>query len=1071
MIIDHKTIHRGIAVALFLLIEAVYLMTMAPTLSFWDCGEFIATSYTLGVPHPPGAPLFLLVGRLFSMVPFFEDIGARVNLLSTLSASATVMLTYLIIFRLIVMYRKSKPDSWDVPERLSAYGGAVVGALALAFSDSFWFNAVETEVYAPSLFFTALVVWFILRWFEDDPQEGSERWLMAAMYVIGLSIGVHLLSLLAIFAVAMVYYFKKQEVSFGNFILYLSTASVAFTLLIATGFSAMEWGTFTTEFSKWEYLNESARWGLVQKAAGVLAVFAFFSAIVYVSNRYIYKRYSSNLKSRFALINILHLVFILLAYVINMNSILLYVIALDYCIYLYHYFPKSFVRYFLGSIGLFFLIYSAVIKGLPILVQYGSWLGIALLSGGIVYVIYYSHIRRYKLLHTLSMSLLLLIVGYTSYALIYVRANASPSINENNPSTAKAFFSYLNREQYGDFGPWPRRWSEEPVHQYFYQQYGSDLDYFFRYQLNHMYLRYLGWQFIGRENDSGGAGVDWSKLWGLPFLIGVFGAVSHFRRDWKMGSVVTALFILTGAALVVYLNQTEPQPRERDYSYTGSFFAFAIWIGIGVESLYAWLKERLKLGRAVLIDQWTVGFAIFIGLLITAGIAAAVSFYFNWPPLYVGCIVVAIIIFIGIVVEIIWYIFRQLFEFSEKNQQIILVVFIVAAGLLLLDGRMLYANYHTHDRSGNYVPWDWAWNMLQSCEKDAILFTNGDNDTFPLWYLQEVEGIRTDVRVVNLSLANTGWYLDQLKNTSPNGAKKIAFSLSDEEIKDIGYVAIQPVEVDLPAGSAKVKLVKEYKEAGLDVPEALVDTLRWQIMPTITYQGQGFLRPQDVAVYEILMNNYTTRPIYFAITVGRDNLLGIDEYLRLDGLAYKVVPVRNIEEGGDFVEVSRLWTNLCSVFRYRHLNNPEVYIEETARRLSGSYKPLFASLAVELAEKPDEELSVRDSKGVLRKASRKHLAIEALDKSQEVLPLERYELDPGVAASVVSLYVSFDEKDKADPYIAYLEGRAGMTTLKDAPRVYYALALALREVGRVKESEEILDRLFEEIDEKNIDLN
>ena len=1075
MIIDHKTIHRGIAVALFLLVEALYLMTMAPTLSFWDCGEFIATSYTLGVPHPPGAPLFLLVGRLFSMVPFFEDIGARVNLLSTLSASATVMLTYLIIFRLIVMYRKSKPDSWDVPERLSAYGGAVVGALALAFSDSFWFNAVETEVYAPSLFFTALVVWFILRWFEDDPQEGSERWLMAAMYVIGLSIGVHLLSLLTIFAVSMIYYFKKYEVNFGSFILYLPVACIAFILFVAVGLSTWEREIFTTALSNWDDLADSAKWAALVDFAIALVLVVLLTVVASVPSFYAFKHYGDATKSwvGFAVISIVFLVVFLLSYVFigSLNSVWLYVIVVIYGAYLFFYFPKPFIWYFLGSVGLFFLVYSGVIKGLPVLIQHYSWWGITLLIGGIVYAIYYAHVRRYRLLHTLSMSLLLLIVGYTSYALIYVRANASPSINENNPSTAEAFFSYLNREQYGDFGPWPRRWSEEPVHQYFYQQYGSDLDYFFRYQLNHMYLRYLGWQFIGRENDSGGAGVDWSKLWGLPFLIGVFGAVSHFRRDWKMGSVVTALFILTGAALVVYLNQTEPQPRERDYSYTGSFFAFAIWIGIGVESLYAWLKERLKLGRAVLIDQWTVGFVIFIGLLITAGIAAAVSFYFNWPPLYVGCIVVAIIIFIGIVVEIIWYIFRQLFEFSEKNQQIILVVFIVAAGLLLLDGRMLYANYHTHDRSGNYVPWDWAWNMLQSCEKDAILFTNGDNDTFPLWYLQEVEGIRTDVRVVNLSLANTGWYLDQLKNTSPNGAKKIAFSLSDEEIKDIGYVAIQPVEVDLPAGSAKEKLVKEYKEAGLDVPEALVDTLRWQIMPTITYQGQGFLRPQDVAVYEILMNNYTTRPIYFAITVGRDNLLGIDKYLRLDGLAYKVVPVRNIEEGGGFVEVSRLWTNLCSVFRYRHLNNPEVYIEETARRLSGNYKPLFASLAVELAEKPDEELSVKDSKGVLRKANRKHLAIEALDKSQEVLPLERYGLDPGVAASVVSLYVSFDEKDKADPYIAYLEGRAGMTTLKQAPRVYYALALALREVGRVKESEEILDRLFEEIDEKNIDLN
>ena len=1001
---NHKMINRGIAAALFVLAEVIYLMTMAPTLSFWDCGEFIATAYTLGVPHPPGAPFFLLVGRLFSMVPFFEDIGARVNLLSTLSASATVTLTYLIIVRLIVMYRKTGPGSWDTLEKLSAYGGAAVGALSLAFSDSFWFNAVETEVYAPSLFFTALAVWFIVRWYDEEHEEGSERWLMAAMYVIGLSIGVHLLSLLTIFAVAMVYYFKKYEVNFGSFILYLPIACIAFILFVAVGLSTWEREIFTTALSNWDDLADSAKWAALVDFAVALVLVVLLTVVASVPSFYAFKHYGGATKSwvGFAVISIVFLVVFLLSYYVfigSLNSVWLYVIVVIYGAYLFFYFPKPFIWYFLGSIGLFFLVYSGVIKGLPVLMQYASWGGMVFLLGWIIYVVYYAHARRLRLLHTISMSLFLLIVGYTSYALIYVRANASPPINENNPSTGDAFFSYLNREQYGDFPLWPRRWSVDPLHQYFYQQYGSDTDYFLRYQVSHMYLRYLGWQFIGRESESEGVGVDWSQLWGLPFLVGIFGAVSHIRREWKMGSVVTALFILTGAALVVYLNQTEPQPRERDYSYTGSFFAFAVWIGIGAESLLSKIRKRIS----------------------EAAIRQALT--------------------------------------------------IVALGglLFLVNGRMLFANYHTHDRSGNYVPWDWAWNILQSCKKDAILFTNGDNDTFPLWYLQEVEGIRTDVRVVNLSLANTGWYLEQLKNTSPNGAKKIVFSLSDEELREISYVAIQPVEVDLPAGQRKEELVKEYKAAGLDVPETLVDTLRWQIMPSVTVRGQGFLRPQDVAVYEILMNNFTTRPICFAVTVGRDNLLGIDEYLRLDGLAYKVVPAKNTEDG-NFVGASQLWTNLCSVFRYRNLNNPAVYIEETSRRLSGNYKPLFASLAVELAKNPEGELNVRDGKGDLRKASRKHLAIEALDKSQEVLPLERYGLDPGIAASIVSLYVSLGEKEKADPYIAFLEGLAGKVSLREAPQVYYALALALREVGRTGEAEEILDRLFEEIDEKRIEL-
>ena len=868
---EHKTINRGIAAALFLVAQALYLLTMAPTLSFWDCGEFIATAYTLGVPHPPGAPLFLLIGRLFSMLPFFNDIGARVNLFSTLSAAATVTLTYLITVRLIALYRKTKPEAWSTAEKISAYGGAVAGALVLAFSDSFWFNAVETEVYAPSLFFTAMVVWFGLRWYEEDPDPGSERWLMAAMYMIGLSIGVHLLSLLAIFAVAMLYYFKKYDFS-----------------------------------------------------------------------------------------------------------------------------PLSFVLMLGASAAAFLLVYIGIIKGLPVLMQYASWWGFALPLLAVMLVVRYAHVHRRRLLHTVAMSLLLLVVGYTSYALIYVRAKAAPAINENNPSTGEAFFSYLNREQYGDFPLWPRRWSSEPVHQYFYRQYASDTDYFLRYQMNHMYLRYFGWQFIGRGGDTEGAGVDWSQLWGLPFLIGLFGVFSHFRRDWKTASVITMLFLVTGAALVVYLNQTEPQPRERDYSYTGSFFAFALWIGIGVEALLTRAVPAVRNARSASVFS-----AVLLGGL-----------------------------------------------------------------LFVTGGRMLLANYHTHDRSGNYVPWDWAWNMLQSCDRDAILFTNGDNDTFPLWYLQEVEGIRTDVRVVNLSLANTGWYLLQLKNTAPHGARPLSFSLSDGELADIGYVAIEPVEVDLPATGLRETFAAEYREAGLPVPDALLDTIRWQIRPTVNFRGQGFLRPQDLAVYEILMNNFTSRPVYFALTVGRDNLLGLDDYLRLDGLAYRVVPEKNTGQA-ERIEPSRLWTNLCSVFRYRNLDDPDVYIEDTARRLSGNYKPLFARLALELAARPDDQLAVRDSAGNRREAPGKTLAIEALDRSGSALPLERFGIDPEVAASVVSLYVELGKKDKADPYIAYLEKLAAVSTIRSAPRVHYALALALREVGRTGEAKKIMDELLREIDQES----
>jgi len=870
----HRTINRTLAVVLFLAAEILYLRTMAPTFSFWDCGEFIATACTLGIPHPPGAPLFLLLGRLFSMIPLFSDTGARVNLISTLASAATIMLTYLITVRLIILYRKSEPDLWSSAEKISAYGGAVIGAFALALSDSFWFNAVEAEVYALSSLFTALVAWLILRWYEEEPKSGHERWLLLVMYVIGLSIGVHLLSLLAVFAVALLYFFKKFEVTF-----------------------------------------------------------------------------------------------------------------------------KSFALLILASSALFFMIYIGIIKVLPILLQLTSWWGFLLFLVVLGYAVWYSHTHRKVLMNTLLMSLFLIIIGYTSYGMIFVRAQAGPPINENNPSTSETFFSYLNRDQYGDMPLWPRRWSPEPVHQYYYQQYSSDLDYFLTYQMQKMYVRYFGWQFIGREHDMEGAGVDWSVLWGIPFLVGLVGAITHFQRDWKMGLVVTALFVLTGAALVIYLNQTEPQPRERDYSYVGSFFAFALWIGIGIESIWQWLGERLKL----------------IG---------------NRSPM-------------------------------------LLAVLMVVLGFFLINGRMLQANYRMHDRSGNYVPWDWAWNMLQSCEKDAILFTNGDNDTFPLWYLQEVERIRTDVRVVNLSLANTGWYLDQLKNSRPRGAKPVAFSLSDGEIAGITYVPIDSVDAVLPSSAISQQLLRESRLHGRSLPYEPVDTMTWLLKPGLTYNGQGYLRPQDIAVYEILMNNFARRPVYFALTVDPESMIGIEKYLRLDGLAYKVVPMKSADPMSN-VDPAVLYRNLLNVYRYRNLNNAQVTLEETSRRLCSNYNPLFVRLALELATDPEGTLLIRDVSGAQRNVRRGALALQVLDTSVKLLPLAQYPLNPELAGSVIALYVRLGEKQKTSVYINYLEQLGVHSSLASDPRLFYVLARAYRDIGRKDEAKQIIQSLSRELKEPKL---
>jgi hypothetical protein len=466
-----------------------------------------------------------------------------------------------------------------------------------------------------------------------------------------------------------------------------------------------------------------------------------------------------------------------------------------------------------------------------------------------------------------------------------------------------------------------------------------------------------------------------------------------------MGLVVTALFVLTGAALVIYLNQTEPQPRERDYSYAGSFFAFALWIGIGIESIWQWLAERLK--------------------------------------------------------------------FSGRRNQMLFAVLTVTAGLLFINGRMLQANYRVHDRSGNFVPWDWAWNMLQSCEKDAILFTNGDNDTFPLWYLQEVERIRTDVRVVNLSLANTGWYLDQLKNSSPRGAKPVAFTMSDGEIAGITYVPIDSVDAELPSSVASQQLMRDSRLHGVSLPSEPLNTMKWLLKPGLKYDGQGYLRPQDIAVYEILMNNFSRRPIYFALTVDPDSMIGLENYLRLDGLAYRVVPLKSADPMS-YVDPVVLYRSLVEVYRYRNINNPQATLEETSRRLCGNYTPLFVRLALELAAEPDGVLAIPGASGTMQSVRRGALALQVLDTSAKLLPLAQYPLNPELAGSVIALYVRLGEKQKTSAYISYLERLSLNSSPVSDPRLYFVLARAYREVGRMEDAKRIIASLARELKEPRL---
>ena len=743
--------NRITAAAIFLISFVLYLMTMSPTVSFWDCGEFIAASRTLSVPHPPGAPFFLLVGRLFTMFPFISDMGARVNVLSVFTSAATVSLLYLTVIHLI---RQWKPiEKMGLAEIL----GAAVGALVFMASDSFWFNAVEAEVYAISMLFTALVVWLAFVWqdFEARGHHDGDRIFLLIFYIIGLAIGVHLLNVLALPMVFMVIWFHRAQQptkDMGRFLL---------------------------------------AWGLC-----VLSILPIYPGVVLWLPK-------------------------LVAAAGNSGDILLLAILL-------------------GLVGLFWY---------------------AVKSG-----------KRTLALSTAAM--LLVLLGYLSYILILVRSGLNPPLDENNPDTIQGLIAYLGREQYG---------SESITDQLFKRKAP-----FWSYQIQHMYMRYLGWQFIGRDLLTGA--VKGAQLWGLPMLVGLWGVVHHFNRDWKRAFTLTNLFLLTGLAIVVYLNQNDPQPRERDYSYVGSFYAFALWIGVGAAALLEDLGRMAEKWRKYLVPATAV------------------------------------------------------------------------ALLLALPVRMVYANYYTHDRSGNYVAWDYARNSLAMLEPNAIIFTNGDNDTFPLWYMQIVEEFRTDVRVVNLSLLNTGWYARQLRDAEPTVPLPADFNDDDFITHALD-------------GTDRIAFAWRYwgpetwrdrqgntlpQENWYRVPFTDSDGNRYsvEVQPTVHIPlGDGntannFLRVQDRMILEILRANQWKRPVYFAVTVAQNSFVGFRPNLRMDGLAYRVMDRPQRRQLSD----QALSANL-SLFEenMRGLNDPGVYFDDNIRKLVQNYRSAYVQLALERNDLGDKQ--------------------------------------------------------------------------------------------------------------------
>ena len=775
-----KKLEYLIAGVIFLITFAVYFSTMAPTVSFWDTGEFIATSHILGVPHPPGSPLFLLVGKFFSLIPISSDIAFRVNIFSPIISALTISLLFLICNQFI-----DRVDPNDNNKFFKMWS-SLTASLTFAFTHSHWFNAVETEVYAFSGFMTALVVFLIMRWSQKIHDSNHIIYLILISYIIGLATGLHLLNLLTIPFIGLIVYFSIGKLSTKNLIL-----------------------TF------------------------------IFSLII------------------------------------------------------------------------FFGIQSVIIKGLPQLTASLGLFGLSFLIILWVIATIYSIKSNKTFLSIFLSSVLLIVIGYSTYFAIFIRSGQNPNIDENNPETISEAISYLNRDQYGQMTILPRKFDNLPSKisivgspaddnsqfsfdqelDYMFHDIPSQASFLWNYQIKKMYLRYFLWQFAGK-GDSGdpfvtsvGAssdedGVDWRQF-GLPIalIMGLIGIGYHFRKNKQDAFSLLILFLMTGIAIIFYLNQDAPQPRERDYAYVASFMTFSIWIGLGIYSFINFITDSLL----------------------------------------------------------------------EKSIKLKSSYFMIGLFILFMPTRMLIANYHEHDRTGNYIAWDMAYNMLQTCEPNSILFTNGDNDTFPLWYLQEVEQIRTDVVVANLSLLNTTWYVEQLRERYKDNP---FIKMSDKEIQSLDFKRWESKKISINAP----------KDSNNEIGK-----IEWELNPT--YLGVA-LRTQDLMVLRIINDNNWNRPIYFGVTVSPTSMLNLDNYLQMEGLAYRLVNNSNqiinqnkmsdnllsyIGDNSWFTDYDSNKYNLLDRdiskeyqrgYIFRNLANEKVYVDPQLGRLVQNYRTGFVRLSI-----------------------------------------------------------------------------------------------------------------------------
>ena len=940
-------INRLISIIVAVLASAVYLVTIEPTASFWDCGEFIASSYKLEVGHPPGNPVFNLFARFFTLFTSAEHAAVAVNAMSAVCSGLTIFFLYLTIVHFGRRILEKRGRTLTKAAAIGIFGAGIVGAFAFCFSDTFWFSAVEAEVYAMSSLFTAIVFWAALKWEEQADEPYANRWLILICFLMGLSVGVHLLNLLTVPAIVFLIYYKK------------TTKPVTF------------WRAFG-----------------VLAASGVVLGIILFGIIPYLPR-----------------------------------------------------FAAGIDRLFVNGFGARFDVGAAVFMVVLLVVCF------------LLMLLFRK--RGKALAHTITLMFTTIVIGYSLFTITVIRASAGTPTNEYQPDNPYTLIRYLGREQYGDnpilYGQsynspyeikatpywtpldgkyyradnvdasypagtkmlFPRMWNGfDAKYKEFYKAYtthpktrrasiygknvnfqmpsmGDNLRFFFDYQVNYMYVRYFMWNFVGRQNDlhgdtpgdvtsgnweSGIKFIDNARLgdqsegpdyiihnrgknhyFFLPLILGLIGFFFQLRHDPRNSWVTGLLFLLTGLAIVVYLNQPPFQVRERDYAYAGSFYVFAIWIGLGVMALQGWLEKLTKKEDGMP----AAALAVALGLVV---------------PVLMGC-----------------------------------------------------QNWDDHDRSGRYTARDMAWNHLIGCAPNSLLVTHGDNDTFPLWYAQEVEGVRTDVRIVNSSLLGTDWYIDQMKcrfyESDPLNIsiprKQYLYGTNDYcpviDVVDRPILASEAITVFkderytregqdfIPGHKLLIPVNRENAIAAGLVPEAMQDSIVDYI--SLEISGSNITK-FDLIMLDILANYDWSRPIYFVSR--NETKLGLEPWLQFDGFVYKLVPFLNDYANREAtVDADALYERIMHDYRFESLADTTIHIDYQNLFTFSAVVPLrdiFATAATALYDRGEKEKCE-----------------EVLDKCVASLPARNFpynvsgfrSLNEWAVLSMVELYFQIDKPEKS----------------------------------------------------------